>query len=125
MFLGDSNLSQNRIKHDRQLVKRITACGIYEVKLVRVTRMGKKIQSQDHLLLATLTDSEVRNDIFRHIKEMSKNDNLKNFRVAYDFTWREREMDRELLKKAKNLTDTGKGKHVVRDLPWNRQVVKV
>lgn len=122
----DSSMFQERIKHDRQIMKQIlNACGIHEEKMARVVRLGKKKEGRGRPVLTVLTDPEVRNDLFRNVKELAKDDNLKNFRVAYDLTRRERQLDQDLLEKAKNLTETGKGKHVVRGPPWNRRVVKV
>lgn len=123
---SDSNMFQERIKYDRQIMKQIlNACGVHEEKMARVIRLGTEKEGRRRPVLTVLTDPEVRNYIFRNVKELAKDDNLKNFRVAYDLTRRERQLDQELLKKAKNLMDTGKGKHVVRGPPWNRRIVRV
>lgn len=98
----DSSMFQERIKHDRQIMKQIlNACGIHEEKKARVVRLGKKKEGRGRPVLTVLADPEVRNDLFRNVKELAKDDNLKNFRVAYDLTRRERQLDQGLLKKQK------------------------
>lgn len=81
-----SSMSQERIEHGRQILKKImNTCGVHENKLMRVIRLGKKTEGRDWPTLAVLTDVEVRNNIFRYIKELGKHENSEKIKVSYDF----------------------------------------
>ncbi len=77
---SNSNMFQERINHDRQIIRKLlSTCKVQEDKMIRVLRLGRKIEGRDRPVLAVLTDSEVRNYLFQNLKELGKDDNLKNF----------------------------------------------
>ena len=87
-----SNQFLDRISHDKEILRKlVNCCGIDNEGLVRVSRLGKLVDGQMRPMLAVLSSSDIKKEIFKNIKNITEREDLKNVRVSNDLTKRERE----------------------------------
>ncbi|KAG7155540.1 hypothetical protein Hamer_G023220 [Homarus americanus] len=117
-----------RIESDKSCaLNLIKECGILSGQeiIVKVIRLGKFIQGKARPMLIKLSTADIKANLFRNIRNLQGNMKFQDIRIANDLTKREREHEAVLWQEAKNLMDSGKGRHRVVGPPWRRRVVKI
>ena len=128
----DTTLKEEREKKDRE--KLISLCtdtlevNIEDEDLVSVIRLGKKHEENCRPLLVRVRSSELKKNIFTNLGKLADDDETKDYRFDHDQTRKQREELKELVTKAKNMTEedqTQGWRYLVRGPPWNRKIKKV
>ena len=121
-----------RKQHDRMKVNNILqTCKIQtneENKILKLTRIGKF--DKDKLkrpMLATFESIATKKQLFKNIRLLGANEELRNVSISNDLTRTEREQEAALRAEAKRLSDEASGdcQYRVRGPPWARKVVKI
>jgi len=130
---GTSNLKADNINHDkatvRKLIQHCKGTMDEETTINKIIRLGKKEAGTVRPLLVAFNEIETKKGLFRNLKELGKEaalEDLKNLSVSHDMTEQERKENRELVEKAKEKDkEDPTHKHIVREAPWNRQIVSI
>ena len=127
-----SDSKEERIDHDRQhLLQVLGTCdrAVRGEDLGKVIRIGRFNRDKPKRpLLVTVKTNEVKRKIFKGAGNLKSSGKYKEVKVANDLTKAEREQERVLFNKAKELEkEQGSGDYLfrVRGPPWARKVVKV
>ena len=121
-------MTSERVTHDHTFARKIMqVCGITAChdKIYKVSRLGKAMHNKHRPILLKFTDTMTKPKIFKNIKNLKGVKDYEGVRIAYDLTKRERDLEAELWKEAKNLKNAGKGLHRVVGPPWKRRIVKL
>ena len=99
-----------------------------ENKILKLTRIGKS--DKDKLkrpMLATFESIATKKQLFKNIRLLGANEELRNVSISNDLTRTEREQEAALRAEAKRLNDEASGdcQYRVRGPPWARKVVKI
>ncbi|KAG7163512.1 putative PHD-finger-containing protein 1 [Homarus americanus] len=124
---GSPTMSE-RIESDKSYaLNLIKECGITSGQeiIVKVIRLGKFIQGKARPMLIKLSTADIKANLFKNIRNLQGNMKFQDIRIANDLTKREREHEAVLWQEAKNLMDSGKGRHRVVGPPWRRRLVKI
>ena len=119
---------RDRINHDRNLaLKLLNTCAVSggHENVVFVKRLGKSLPEKIRPLLVVLPDRHTKDKMFMNLRSLNTCEEMKHIRVRHDLTRKEREEEGKLQREAKNLSETGQGKHRVVGPPWRRRVVKM
>lgn len=131
---SNSDNKQERIQHDLEKIKEIG--NICDVKLTdsdmtKTVRLGKfNTESKERPILATVASLETKKKILKgawKLSKLNKEPNSTRVRIANDLTKTEREQEKQLYVKAKEMQENESGEYLfkVRGPPWARKIVKV
>jgi len=129
---SESTSRDERAEYDTKNVVEIAdACEvkINQDDIDKVMRLGKydKEKKTKRPLLVKLKTVETKSKIFKGIKKLNENEELKSINIANDLTKTERENEKKLYEQAKEMKKTVSGDYTfrVRGPPWARKIVKV
>ena len=131
---SESTDRENRTKHDQQIAIEVSqACDteVAEEDLVKVMRLGKYTKGPEKSkrpLLVQFKEKEVKANLFKNIKKLKDNVKYDDTKIANDLTRSERENEKTLREKAKDMVEaetSGEFTYKVRGPPWARKIVKI
>ena len=131
---SDSEIREDRIYYDRQKVREIGAkCDVilHTEDIGKTVRLGKFDKDRrKRPILVTLKSLDSKRNILRgarNLKDEDSNSELRAVRIANDLTRAEREQEKQLFTKAKELQEQESGDYIyrVRGPPWARRVAKI
>lgn len=125
----ETNLRADREEKDREKLTKL--CGetleveIEDDDVVTAIRLGKKNDEKCRPLLVRVKSTELKKSIFTNLEKLKDDDAAKDYKFDHDQTQLQRKELKEMIVKAKNLTEedqTGQWKYLVRGPPWNRKI---
>jgi len=125
---------ETRAKHDQKIAIEVSeACSttITEEDIVKTMRLGKFDKEKEEStrpLLIQFKDKETKSKIFKNIKKLRTIQKFEETSISNDLTVAERENEKVLKGKAKDLTEaeqSGDFVYRVRGPPWARRIVKL
>ena len=128
---SDSEDKETRRDHDREHVERIAeTCdvSIEEDSITKIIRLGKySAEKKSRPLLVAFTHPGKKVEFFKGRSNLRESVRFKDVRLANDLTRTEREAEKNLYAKAKDLSEKSSGefRFRVRGPPWARKVVHV
>ncbi|KAK3088848.1 hypothetical protein FSP39_024556 [Pinctada imbricata] len=101
---------------------------ICEEDVMKIVRIGKFARDKpNRQMLITLSSADYKGQIFKGAKYLRDSDDTKDIKIANDLTRTERENEKKLFAKAKDLQQreqSGEFTFKVRGPPWARKIVK-
>ena len=128
---SDSDDKETRRNYDREHVERVAeTCDVSleEDSITKILRLGKfNSEKKNRPLLVSFSHPGKKVEFFKGGSNLRDNARFKDVRLANDLTRTEREMEKNLYAKARDLTEKSSGefRFRVRGPPWARKVVKV
>ena len=120
-----------RDNREKKIIQEITSeCGVEldGEDITAVRRLGKfDITKMKRPLLVTLKNTSKKRDIFKNFNKL-KNSRFGDVRISNDLTKAERDKERDLYQKAKEMQSsdsTGHFLYKVRGPPWDRKIQKI
>jgi ribosomal protein L33 len=121
-----------RQEHDMERARKITQIcdkNLGNEDVVKIIRLGKfEKTNPTRPLLVSLKSADMKAKIFKGAKSLIENEEYKNVKLANDLTKTERETEKQLYARARELTEkesSGEFMFKVRGPPWARKVVKI
>ena len=125
---SESDKSEERIRHDEDLVKELLTEIQVEVTVEKVIRLGRRESGKLRPLKVALKDSSDKTQVMDNLKKLrDAPDHLKKLMVSHDLTPAQRD-DRNKLVKELKLKEDENGRLVVRSAPgprWDPKVVRL
>ena len=128
---SDSDDKETRRTHDREHVDGVAeACAVLleEDSITKIIRLGKySAEKKNRPLLVAFSHPGKKVEFFKGGSNLRDSTRYKGVRLANDLTRTEREMEKNLYTKARDLSEecSGEFRFRVRGPPWARKVVKV
>ena len=126
-----SDNKEDRIRHDKnqlESVFRVCDRGFDGESLGKVIRLGKHNKDKPRRpMLVTVNTQETKRRIFKGAAGLRRDGRFGEVKVANDLTKAEREQEKQLYNRAKDLEKQNSGEYIfrVRGPPWARKVVKM
>lgn len=117
-----------RLEYDiGAVVNILTACEVKCDKniIAHIKRLGAYDNSKKRPVLVVFKDMVTKSNLFKNIGKLQSKPEMKSVIIANDLTLTQRKQEQELLREAKNKTDSGLGKFKVRGPPWARRVMQI